>query len=515
VRRLIVPLAGNVAMMLLGLAATKLMAATYSPADFGLVAYVNGLTAMFAVFADLGLGLVHIKKLGDGADVRDCVRVYLTIKTALLVLVALPMSLFIVHYVPLSTNLSPVEVRPVIWVLVATWFFAFLSQSVGYTFAGMHDMTRQFVIEVARSASLLVFLVVTAGAGGRAVHLALGYLVASAVAMLVAVGLIWPHRGGRFDRALLANYRALAVPLAAGLIVVTVVRNGDGLLVTTATSLHNAGLYYAAKRVVTPLDAVGGYLGYMVIPMVASLHTAGDSAAIASYVTRLERVLAVLFAPLLAFAVLFAGPITLALLGPGYAGAAPVLALMAAGYIVATIGVPFSSLPTAVGVPRITTWIGTVSTICWLGLGLAMTPAHLGPVRLLGWGALGTAAAFLISALIRTAMERREAARLVGARPNLGTATVSVLAFAAAGAVAGVCRLTDLWPSSIPRVGLAFVVVLGLHGLLLAATGLVPVRQLGQWLGLLSKPEPVTPRGPPAPLLHGGSETEVPTPFSE
>ncbi len=514
-RRLIVPLVGNVAMMLLGLAATKLMAHAYAPAAFGLVAYVNGLTAMFAVFADLGLGLVHMKKLGDGADVRDCVRVYLTVKTGLMALVALPMSLFIIHYVPVSTNLPSAEVQPVIWLLVATWFFAFLSQSVGYTFAGLHDMKRQFVIEVVRSASLLVFLAVTAGAGGRAAHLALGYMVASAVSLLVAIGLIWPHRGGRFDRALLANYRALAVPLAAGLVVVNVVRNGDGLLVTTATSLHDAGLYYAAKRVVTPLDTVGGYLGYMVIPLVASLHTAGDSAAIASYLTRLERVLAVLFAPLLAFSVLFAGPITLALLGAGYAGAAPVLALMAAGYIVATIGVPYSSLPTAVGVPRITTWIGTVSTICWLVLGLAMTPAHLGPVRLLGWGALGTAAAFLISALIRTAMERRAAARLVAAHTDIGTATVSTLAFVAAGAVAGGAQLFGVWPSSILRVVVAFVLVLVLHALLLAATGLVPVRQLGQWLGLLSKPEPVTPYGPPTPLLHGGSETEVPTPFSE
>lgn len=514
-RRLIVPLVGNAAMMLLGLAATKLITTTYAPAAFGLVAYVNGLTAMFAVFADLGLGLVHIKKLGDGADVRDCVRVYLTIKTGLLVLVALPMSLFIIHYVPLSTDLPVAEVRPVINFLIATWFLAFLAQSVGYTFAGLHDMKRQFVIEIARSASLLLFLAATAGADGRAVHLALGYLIASAVSMVVAVGLIWRHLGGRFDRGLLANYRALAVPLAAGLIVVTVVRNGDGLLVTTATSLHDAGLYYAAKRVVTPLDAVGGYLGYMVIPLVASLHTAGNSAAIAPYLTRLERVLAVLFAPLLAFIVLFAGPITLALLGTGYAGAAPVLALMAAGYIIGTVGVPYSSLPTAVGVPRITSWIGTISTICWLGLGLAMTPASLGPVHLLGWGALGTAAAFLASALIRTALERRAAARLVAARTNLGTVTVPVLAFVAAGAVAGASQVLGLWPASIPRVLAAFVVVLILHALMLALTGLVPMRQLGKWLCLLAEPTPVEPQGPPAPLLRGGSETEVPTPFSE
>ena len=83
-RRLVVPLAGNFIMMALGLAATKLMATAYAPADFGLVAYVNGLTIIFAAFADLGLGVVHMKRLGDGANVRDCVRVYLTVKTALL-----------------------------------------------------------------------------------------------------------------------------------------------------------------------------------------------------------------------------------------------------------------------------------------------------------------------------------------------------------------------------------------------------------------------------------------------
>lgn len=514
-RRLMVPLLGNMAMMLLGLAATKLMAVSYAPAAFGLVAYVNGLTVMFAVFADLGLGLVHIKKLGDGANVRDCVRVYVTIKTGLLMLVAAPMTLFIVHYVPLTTKLAMSEVNPVIGIMVVTWFLAFLSQSIGYTFAGLHDMKRQFAIEVARSSTLLLFLAATMGHSGHAIHLAIGYLVASALSLLVAVVLIWPHRGGRFDRALLADYRALAVPLAVGLVVVTVVRNGDGLIVTAATSLHDAGLYYAAKRVVTPLDTFGGYLGFMVIPLVASLHTAGDREAVASLLSRFEQVLAILFAPVLAFALLFAGPITQVLLGPGYTGATPVLAVMATGYIVATVGVPYSSLPTAVGIPRLTTRIGMISSACWLILGLVMTPTHIGPLALLGWGALGTAGAFLASALLRTALERYQAARLVAARPQLSTAGSALIAFVAAGAIAGACRLLHWAPQSVLLVAITFCAVLALYALVLVASGVVPRTRLTQWLSLPSRRPAPAGEGPPAALLHGSSETELPTPFSE
>ncbi|MGH8630912.1 MAG: oligosaccharide flippase family protein [Burkholderiales bacterium] len=511
-RRLAVPLAGNLLMMLLGLASTKLMAGQYAPQDFGLVAYVNGLTVLFAILADLGLGLAHIKKLGDGADPKDCVRVYLTVKIGLMLLVAVPMSLFIGVFVPLQSNLPRSDVWLVSGVMIAAWFFSFLSHWIGYTFAGLQDMKRQFTIEVARSASLLLFLALTAATAGQALQLALGYLAASLVSLAVALVLIWPYLGGRFDRALLSEYRALAVPIGAGLLLVNVARNCDGLLLTAATSLHEAGLYYAAKRITSPLEVTGGYIGHMALPYIASLDAANRE-TIAPYVGRLEQVLTVLFGPVMAFALFFAGPVSLALLGPQYAGAAPALGLLGAAFAVATITVPYSSVPTGIGVPKVAAWIAGLSAGIWLVGSLVLVPARLGGVPLLGWGAAGMAAAFLGASVVRSALERRASARLVAARATRGTTATALISFLAAGGVAAAAHVAGWRIDSVASVAVAFAAVLALHAALLVATGLVSPQDLRRWAGLVT-PDSAR-RGAPMPPAHGSSETEMPNPFSE
>lgn len=513
-RQLAVPLAGNLVMMLLGLASTKLMADQYAPEDFGLVAYVNGLTVLFSVVADLGLGLAHIKKLGDGADPRDCVRVYLTTKTGLMLVAAVPMAALIAVLVPLTSDLPPAELRLISGLLIVTWFFAFISQSIGYTFAGLLDMRRQFAIEIVRSATLLAFLVLTAATSGRALHLAAGYLVASAVSLGVALALVRPYLGGRFDRAILAEYRALAGPIAAGLILVTVARNTDGLLLTAMASLHEAGLYYAAKRITSPLEVTGGYLGHMVLPYIAALGASGKRDAIAPYVGRVEQLVAALFAPVMAFALLFAVPVSQALLGDRYAGAAPALGLLGAAYAIATISIPYSSLPTGLGLPRLSAWIAAASTGAWLAASLLLVPAGWGRLPLLGWGATGMAAAFLGASLLRSGLERRASARLAAAvglsRPVTATALVS---FAAAGAVGAAVHFMGWRIETIPGVAIAFAAVLALHAAMLLATGLVSPGDATRWVALVTSAG--GRRAAPTPPAHGSSETEVPNPFSE
>ena len=125
------------------------------------------------------------------------------------------------------------------------------------------------------------------------------------------------------------------------------------------------------------------------------------------------------------------------------------------------------------------------------------------------------AVAFLVSAVLRTVLERRQARRLVAARTEGGAIAAVVVAFGAAAIVAAACRVLDRWPSSILTVAATFLLVLGLHAIALVATGLLPIRRLGDWVTLFSRAAPALPETQSAPLLHGSSETEVPTPFSE
>ncbi|HVS05601.1 MAG TPA: oligosaccharide flippase family protein [Candidatus Dormibacteraeota bacterium] len=101
----------------------------------------------------------------------------------------------------------------------------------------------------------------------------------------------------------------------------------DLILVTRLMSSSSAGAYAAAKTVVNGLMLIATAITVPLVPRVANL----PARAVAEYVLRALRIVAVLTVPLVAFLVLFSRPLVSILFASGYAQAAAPLAILAIG----------------------------------------------------------------------------------------------------------------------------------------------------------------------------------------
>jgi O-antigen/teichoic acid export membrane protein len=418
--KMTVPLLGNVILLLVGFISTRLMTGNYAPADFGLVAYVNGVTWFFFIFADLGLGATHTRKIAQGENLADCLQVYIRTKLILTAILLLPIFFILKWHIPRFGSAQPPEV--VLLVIIAsttTWSLTVFGQALSYTFAGLQQIRRQIAMEILRSVTLVLCMVVAHFWRLNVWFLALSYVISAAAPLLL--GIIWLRKswGGRFRWDLFHAYRLYIAPTFGYMMIQNIPRNLDGFIVAEAAGVYQAGIYYAAKRLASPLEQCTGYLGHMLLPMLSKLSHDSRDLELGNFLLRSERFLAILFVPVAVGAMYFSPTVSLLLLGPSYGESDGAIRLLVIAAVVAIIGSPYAFLPTAVGKPIITTKISGWTTALWIGVAVLLVPSHLFTIQWAGYGALGCGAATLLMALGQSTLERRQSRNLIaGLNPS-------------------------------------------------------------------------------------------------
>ncbi len=177
--------------------------------------------------------------------------------------------------------------------------------------------------------------------------------------------------------------------------------NIDVLLLKLFVDAADIGIYFAAARTISFVGFIHFAIVAVAMPRFATAHAHGDIATAADLLRRFRLWM---FVPslLAAGALLALGPFVLALFGPEYPAAWPVMAALAAGHLARALAGPVEALLAVSGQQVRTALVGGITAALNIALNLALIP----PLGLLG-AALATTTAFTFQALLLTLAARR------------------------------------------------------------------------------------------------------------
>lgn len=262
-----------------------------------------------------------------------------------------------------------------------------------------------------------------------------------------------PVASARDVREVLVESRSYAEHLLVGLLFV----HGDMVMMGALRPHAEVGLYQAAAILAHQLPVVGQVVHRGLMPHLA----AGSDEEAAALLSWSSRTLLALSVPLAVGGALVSGPLLMALLGPDWAGEAPVLALLLAAVPLRFLSTGLAHHLTARGHQPDRTRAVALSTVVHLALAALLIPR---------WGGVGACGAVLFAEGVYLSLSLRAAAPLgvrldvMGplARIGVATAAMAILVayaaplpvaariaagaatYAAVGGLVGAFRLTDV-----------------------------------------------------------------------
>jgi O-antigen/teichoic acid export membrane protein len=308
------------------------------PPDYGLFALAVGIGALVLIASDAGITQSAERFIAERAGERAAVARLVAESLALkLTASSLACAALIAAAGPIADAYGEPDLA---WPLRAI-AVAVLGQSLLFLYRGVFVALgraslawRLLTIESAVEAGAIVALVLAgAGAAGAAWGRASGYVVGAVVGAWFAARLVGrpsPGREGSMRRRIGTYAGALFVVNAAFVLFEQI----DVILIGAIMSKTAVGLFEAPFRLAAFLSYAGQALAFGIAPRLARASGAGRSQAFAGAIRLLVIVQAVLLAP----ALVWAEPITDALLGSGYEESAGVLRALAPFLFLSALG---------------------------------------------------------------------------------------------------------------------------------------------------------------------------------
>jgi O-antigen/teichoic acid export membrane protein len=181
----------------------------------------------------------------------------------------------------------------------------------------------------------------------------------------------------------------------------------DVLIVGTWLGPTESGRYLVASQLASVITFGVTAIMYMALAMIADLHARGQTAELQKLVTLLTRASIVVSLPIV-FLLALMGTTLLALFGPSFRTAYPVLVVLSMGYFVgAAVGILAGFLLTLTGYQRQAAVLVVCSAIGNLALSMTLTPI---------FGTIGTASATAITSFARAGVLALYCWKLLGVR---------------------------------------------------------------------------------------------------
>jgi O-antigen/teichoic acid export membrane protein len=219
---------------------------------YGIISFAGALSATFNVFADLGFGSAHIKRISEGKAIDDCVSTYAVVKIVL-TFVTVGVSIIAITFWVffLGGNLTGVTVNLVLLFILYQVFYN-LSGIATQTYYAKMEQTKAQIISLSDPLIRVPLIAIVVLGGMGAIEVAYAYVL-SALSILV-IGFLFLRRDRiKWGRpALFSSYLSFALPLIIISIIGTVASNMDKLLLGFFWDYNSVG-YYSASLAFTGL----------------------------------------------------------------------------------------------------------------------------------------------------------------------------------------------------------------------------------------------------------------------
>ena len=248
-----------------------------------------------------------------------------------------------------------------------------VASSLGRTVENLRIVAIESVLEVTATIGLVLL---GAGAAGAAFGRALGFVLGAVIGLVLVLRLLGrpPLRLGRSpDRSTARRVGSYAGSVFIVDTAYTVSSSVNVLLIAGMIGTAASGIFQAPMKLITFLQYVGLSTANGVAPRLARSH--GQEPNVAALRAALRGMIAfqcILLAP----AVVWAGPITGLVLGPGYAGAAGVLAALSPYIFFSGLAPTLTLSVNYVGEARRRVPIALATVVLTLGASALLIPSH-------------------------------------------------------------------------------------------------------------------------------------------
>jgi O-antigen/teichoic acid export membrane protein len=413
---------------------------SFAPQALGVIGFAMSFIGVFYIFADLGFGQAHVKKISEGKDLGTCISTFFTIKIILTSIMAV-MALFTIFFLDSILHLGFTDATKQSVVLVFLIYYVLLSiqQIASYTFNGKGEIAKMQITSVFENIVKVPLSIVVALAGVGLIGLApvvvwpsvlqplqqflAGHPIGS-LAMAYVFGILstvivgfWFLRKNPWKKPSMElgkSYLAFAMPIFLFSIISTISANIDKLMIGYFWTATEVGYYFSLQQILQIILIISVAFNTVLFPVYSGYHSNKDLHKINSTTKLVERYISmVIIAPVVVI-IVFANAVISIMLNSAFLPAAPTLVVLTLYAAIASFMAPYYSLLVGMNKP------GTYAKI---GLGISLIAIALNLVFIPQWGLLttvgingptGAAVALMVANLVGFVWIRLAAKKLTG-----------------------------------------------------------------------------------------------------
>lgn len=467
-RRSLLPLANVIVGSMLGLLALKITTLYLGRSVYGEFQFALASVGLIYLFADLGMGDAHTKRVSEGMPAGDCFVTYSVFRIASsAAFVLATFSLIFVYTMVLGRTLEDLTMASIV-AAVLYYVMKGLQSVASATFDARLQTARSqlggFIETLVR-----VTLVLAAAFAFRAtvpflghveatgplvafvrLHPAASLALAWAAGSFVAAVVLFVYmfrelERGRFRWSILRSYFAFAIPLFLPNSVALLAFFIDRVMLGVFGTSVNAADFAAPRQIVGVIEGAAGAVGVVLFPAISRAVAAGARAETPGMLDRSTRYLSLALLPPIAFMAFFPEPVLDITTSGEFTGDALVLTILAIMIYFVVLSRPHVTYLMGHGRTRDAGRAGLIASVVIIVLNLLLVPDDIKSLhlKLFGLKALGSAIATLIGAALGYALFVRASRRVEsGERMRIGHAKHLVAAFVLGGVIWLVERAT-------------------------------------------------------------------------
>ncbi len=445
----VLQLGGRLANLLLGVVVTVLLVRALGAGAFGQWSTIVALIQITAVFGELGLEQVAVKRAAaDREREPEWVGALVSLRLAL----SLPVTL--VSAGLLLVIAEGPEMRIASLVVCATLLIAGLG-AVRSVFQLRVRNDISVGLELAHGVLWGLAVVAIAAGGGGIVAFAAAFAVAYAARTVLVVALAVRRVRLRL-RGAHRRWRDLArvgVGVGVGTLLIAAYGKIDQVLVFELAGERQAGLYGAVYRLVDAGHFIPLALMTTLFPILAAAHPASPE-RVQRLLQLSAEYLTMASVPALAFALVAADPLVRVLFGSEFAPSAPALPVLMGAFVLICFGYLAGNMVIVLELQNAFVRYALLALVINVGLNLALVPAY---------GFMAAAWATLVTEVVVLLLTGRLVLRALDMRPSIGR-----LPRIAAASTAMALMVWALREAGLPIAGLVVAAVLSYTLALLA-----------------------------------------------
>jgi len=305
---------------------SMLIMTRYIANEYGVMMWGLALISLVNTVADLGFNSANLKFIAkEGYDKQACFSTFMVVKlilTGLMVVITL-ITLFIMR----TTDAINDEAVGVCLMFIVYQVISNVQFAIYYTLDGLMKSGRSSILTIVECSIRNTILIIMALMYVGPITLSSAYVIATSISVVVSIFLIWKEGMRPVKPKYLKEYVVFAAPLAAALILTSVVSNLDKVIVGLFYESIEVTYYSTAIGTIATFTAIGVSLNTVLLPHLSK--NVEDTYQTQTTIWNLERLLCTLLLPVIAWFIILGPQIAAVLFGDAMRPSGSMIAILA------------------------------------------------------------------------------------------------------------------------------------------------------------------------------------------